>query len=192
MIKTINSYLSKDELNLAKEYWLIREPSLAPCEQCPNSTSTYADSLSETFLKTKKSVIEAVVGEPLLPTYSFSRMYFKSGLLEKHSDRPSCEVSVTLNILADKDWAIWFHPLKEETSEEDPTKKAISLITKPGDAVVYEGCNYSHWRDEYQGEKCMQVFLHYVRANGRYKSFAMDGRKYFGQEKTQAMAEVWA
>ena len=191
MIKTINNYLSKDELNLVKEYWLVRQPSLKPCSQCPNSVSTYADPLSETFLKTKKSLIEAVVGEPLLPTYSFSRMYFKGGLLDRHSDRPSCEVSMTLNIIADKDWPIWFHTLKEGTAEEDPNEKPISLITKPGDAVVYEGCNYSHWREPYDGEKCMQVFLHYVRANGKYKSFAMDGRKYFGQDKTVAMTEVW-
>ena len=37
----------------------------------------------------------------------------------------------------------------------------------------------------------MQVFLHYVRANGRFKAFAMDGRKFFGQTKSQALESIW-
>jgi hypothetical protein len=98
MIKTINNFLSKEEVELATQYWLVKEKSLKPCEQCPNSVATYADPLSETFLKIKQPILEATVGEKLLPTYSFSRMYYKKGLLAKHSDRPSCEISVTLNI----------------------------------------------------------------------------------------------
>jgi len=190
MIKAINNFLSKEEIELSKQYWLVREKSLKPCEQCPNSVSTYSDPLSETFLKIKQPILEACVGEKLLPTYSFSRMYYKGGLLTKHSDRPSCEVSVTLNIMSDKDWEIWFHKLGDN-KKIDPNTKPTSLITKPGDAAVYEGCEYEHWRDPYEGEKCMQVFLHYVRANGQYKSFAMDGRKYFGQLKEEALRGVW-
>jgi hypothetical protein len=60
MIKTINKFLTKDELKLAEEYWLIKEPSLPICNQCPNSVSTYADVLSETFLKTKKHLVEKI------------------------------------------------------------------------------------------------------------------------------------
>ena len=128
-------------------------------------------------------------------------MYYKGGELKKHSDRPSCEVSVTLNIFADNtDWPIWFHKLDMSKPKdpnttnyvEDPNAKPMSLITKPGSAAAYEGCAYSHWREPYPGEKCMQVFLHYVRAKGRYTSFAMDGRKYFGQQKQQAIKNVWA
>lgn len=190
MIKVIKNFLSNEELKVAQDYWLVREPSLKPCEQCPNSVSTYADPLSETFLKIKKPILEAAVGEELIPTYSFSRMYYKQGLLAKHSDRPSCEVSVTLNILSDKDWSIWFHKL-DQNRNIDPNAKPTSLITKPGEAAAYEGCEYDHWRDPYEGEKCMQVFLHYVRANGQYKAFAMDGRKYFGQMKEEALRGVW-
>ena len=32
----------------------------------------------------------------------------------------------------------------------------------------------------------MQVFLHYVRKEGRYSSFKLDGRKFFGQKKDEA------
>ena len=200
MIKEINNFLSKGELKVAQDYWLIREPVLEACGQCNDSVAVYADPLSETFLKTKKHLVEKAFGEKLIPTYSFSRMYYKDGELKKHSDRPSCEVSVTLNIFADDtNWPIWFHKLDmskptnkgSANYEEDPKAKSKSLITKPGSAAAYEGCEYAHWREPYKGEKCMQVFLHYVKENGRYKAFAMDGRKHFGQSKDAALKGVW-
>lgn len=191
MIKAIRNFLSSEELKLAQDYWKIREPGLKPCAQSPNSVAVYADFLSETLVSSKKSIVEAVVGEELTPTYTYSRMYHKGGELVKHNDRPSCEVSITLNIFADKDWSIWFHKLKDGTTEVDPNAKPSSYLTKPGDAVVYEGCNYSHWREPYDGEKCMQVFLHYIRTNGQYKAFALDGRKYLGQGKDEALRGVW-
>jgi hypothetical protein len=189
MIKTIPNFLNKQELELTQQYWALREPLLQPCEQCPNAVSTYSDFLSETFLVNKKDLVEKTVGEPLLSTYSFSRMYYSDSILAKHSDRPSCEVSITLNIEADKEWPLWFVKLDEKRK---PMKvEPCSLITKPGDAAVYEGCAYEHWRDPYDGKKCMQVFLHYVKANGRYTSFAKDGRKHFGQMKEDALKRVW-
>tara|TARA_R100001443_G_C3354906_1_gene177709 strand:- start:835 stop:1413 length:579 start_codon:yes stop_codon:yes gene_type:complete len=190
MIQTINNFLNKEELELSQNYWLVKENTLKNCEQCPGSKSIYSDTLSETFLKTKQSLIENAIGEKLLPTYSFSRMYYQGGSLAKHSDRPACEISITLNILADKDWKIWFHEL-DENNKIDSNKQPTFLITKPGDGAVYEGCAYEHWREPYEGNKCMQVFLHYVRANGRFKAFAMDGRKFFGQSKGQAINNIW-
>ena len=190
MIKQISNFLSTEELKLAQEYWLIKENFLNKCLQCPNSKSTYADMLSETLLKIKTPIIENAIGEKLLPTYSFSRMYYQGSSLDKHSDRPSCEVSITLNILADKDWEIWFHELNEDKTI-NTNKKPMSFKTNNGDALVYEGCKYEHWREPYEGNKCMQVFLHYVRANGRFKAFAMDGRKFFGQNKSEALESIW-
>ena len=119
MIKPINNFLTKGETDFLKDYWETREPSLEACGQCNNAVSSYADFTSESLLRTKQHLVEEAMGIELLPTYSFSRLYYNGSELTKHVDRPSCEVSVTLNILADKDWAIWFHPLKEETSEEE-------------------------------------------------------------------------
>ena len=189
MIKPISNFLSKEELKLAQQYWALREPLLQPCDQCPNAVSAYGDFLSETFLVNKKDLVEKVTGESLLPTYAFSRMYYSASILAKHSDRPSCEVSITLNIEADKEWPLWF--VKLDKNNKPMKVEPCSLITKPGDAAVYEGCGYEHWRDPYEGKKCMQVFLHYVKANGRYTAFAKDGRKHFGQMKEDALQKVW-
>ena len=42
--------------------------------------------------------MEKETNKKLLPTYAFWRTYTKFAVLEKHTDRPSCEISVTVNI----------------------------------------------------------------------------------------------
>ena len=189
MIKPLPNFLSKEELKLAQQYWALREPVLPPCDQCPNAVAAYGDPLSETFMVHKKSLVEKAVGEPLIGTYSFSRVYYRQSLLAKHYDRPACEVSITLNIYADKEWPLWF--LKLGPDKKPIEKEPCPLVTQPGDAAVYSGMDYDHWRDPYEGEKCMQVFLHYVKANGNYKAFAQDGRKYFGQMREESLRQIW-
>ena len=46
--------------------------------------------------------MEKETNKKLFPTYSFWRMYTKYNYLAEHDDRPSCEISVTVNIDADK------------------------------------------------------------------------------------------
>ena len=54
--------------------------------------------------------IENTLGMDLLPTYFYDRFYYVGQQLKRHSDRPACEVSVTLQIStnSDKPWPIWF------------------------------------------------------------------------------------
>ena len=158
--------LTSAERQLAEQYWTIREPLLPPCAQCTNAVISLGDYLSETFLVHKKHLIEEVMKEPLMGTYAFTRIYYHNSKLAKHKDIFSCEVSVTINIMADKDWKIWF-------SKDD----SISNFTaKPGEAIAYEGTEYDHWRDAYEGQKCIQVLLHYVYANGKNKNWIDTGR----------------
>ena len=37
-------------------------------------------------------------GLKLVPTYSYTRLYRKGNILQRHKDRPSCEISTTLNL----------------------------------------------------------------------------------------------
>jgi hypothetical protein len=39
--------------------------------------------------------------------------------------------------------------------------KGIKVDLKPGDMLVYSGCELEHWRNKFKGEECAQVFLHY-------------------------------
>ena len=91
---------------------------------------------------------------PIIPTYSYHRMYMEGAAMAHHSDRPSCQISLTINIGQTKKWPIYCTSLK--------TKKYVEVIQEPGDALVYLGCNIGHYRPEYKGDWYNQLFLHYV------------------------------
>ena len=90
--------------------------------------------------------------------------------LKKHKDRPSCEISVTVNIGSDgTKWPIFM--------------EGTSIDLNEGDAVIYLGRELTHWRKEFQGDWCAQTFLHYVDKEGENKNQFRDGRPYWGVEK---------
>ena len=159
--KLISNFLSQDEidiLNIYADMKHITNLSAFDLKQNNNGdTFYYGDAITDSLMLKKQKLMEQETGKKLLATYSFWRMYTKFAILEKHKDRPSCEISVTVNIGSDVDWPIHVDG------------KAISL--KPGDAVIYLGQEVEHWREEFQGDWCAQVFLHYVDANGVNKEY---------------------
>ena len=128
--------------------------------QIPNAKAILDHEIMfETLQERLWPTIEAVVGEELLPTYAYARLYSNGDELLKHSDRPACEVSVTIQLGRSHNYA-W--PIYMGSNRYDMAE---------GDGVVYMGCDIEHWRevcngptDYYSG----QVFLHYVRKNGKY------------------------
>ena len=62
--------------------------------------------------------------------------------------------------------------------------KGTKINLKPGDMLVYKGCDLEHWRDEFKGELCSQVFLHYKnKKNKNSKKYLFDGRAHLGLPK---------
>jgi hypothetical protein len=97
-------------------------------------------------------------------------MYTLNANLDKHKDRPACEVSVTVMIGSDgTKWHIFM------------AGKEFEL--KTGDAVIYLGCELEHWREEFKGDWHAQTFLHYVNKNGPNKEWHLDKRLTLGQQK---------
>ena len=137
---------------------------------------TYYSSLStETLLETLQGKMEEIVNKPLFPSYSYLRIYYKNSILEKHIDRPSCEYSATICITTDVEpWGIWF-----ETKEG--LEKQIFL--NPGDMIVYKGTELYHWRNKYEHNEQIQVFLHYVDQYGKYAEFKYDKRPMLATSK---------
>lgn len=101
--------------------------------------------------------VESFVGSSLLPTYTYGMLYKKDDILEKHRDRAACEISLTLNLRTDIGWGIFI---------ETPNGDAVCVDQNPGDAMLYLGCDATHWRERFHGEEHVQVFLHYVLADG--------------------------
>ena len=135
-------------------------------EQVPNSYSHYADTAMETLLLSVQPKMEKLTGLKLNPTYSYARIYKKGDILHRHKDRFSCEISTTLNLGGDP-WPIHLEPKKNvgipngKKLTASSNNKGILVNLKPGDMLVYRGMELEHWREEFQGDNCAQVFLHY-------------------------------
>jgi len=125
--------------------------------QCPSSMAIGNYRWFLDLLVNKCSFMSELIEESVLPTYCYARLYAEDEILAPHTDRPACEISVTLNLGGDKDWPIYIKNPEGDTKE---------VILKPGQAMIYLGSIASHWRKSFDGTKCAQVFLHYVKLNG--------------------------
>jgi hypothetical protein len=172
--KIIKNFLSKDEIDLLTIYCEMKHRTNITSFDLEQSnvadTKYYGDPVTDSLMLKKRMLMEKETGKKLLPTYSFWRCYTKYADLKKHRDRPSCEISVTVNINGDgTPWPIFMD--------------GNTLNLKTGDAAIYLGCEIEHWRKEFKGDYQFQTFLHYVDAEGKNKEHYMDKRKYWGCNK---------
>jgi len=136
----------------------------------PNTYSCYSDFVMETLLLKLLPIVEKETELKLIPTYSYTRLYKKGDELKRHKDRPSCEVSITLNLGGDN-WDIFLEPSGKIN------QKGMAVSLQVGDLLIYKGCELEHWREKFKGKICGQVFLHYNDINGPFK----DKNKYDGR-----------
>ena len=134
-------------------------------------------------------ILERVIGRKLYNTYYYDRFYFPGQPLIKHTDRPACEISVTIHISTNikESWPIW---IKTPDTFEDKTMKIASgenrfVHLEAGDGMVYKGCERPHWRDPMPGlleskinkDESLyyhQIFFHYVLQDGIRAHYAWD------------------
>jgi len=143
-------------------------------KQIPNTYSCYADFVMETLLMKVLPIMKKETGLDLIPTYSYARAYKKGDILKRHKDRPSCEISTTLNLGGDE-WPIFIDPtgtnnvIDEYKNIHKPNApKGDKVVLEVGDMLVYSGCELEHWREEFMGNICGQVFLHYNQLGGKF------------------------
>jgi len=158
--------------------------------QVPGSYAKYSDRLMEVLLVKTIDVMQKKTGLKLVPTYSYTRLYRTGNILNRHKDRPSCEISTTLCLGGDH-WPIYLDPTGADNVIEEykgiikpgaPTGVEVNL--KPGDMLIYSGCELEHWRKPFEGKLCGQVFLHYNHADGRFaKTNLYDKRPMLGIPK---------
>lgn len=137
-----------------------KSPMAEGDEQVPKSRSYYCLPVCNVLLGRMTEKVSELSGKRLLPSYAYCRVYFKEADLKRHKDRPSCEYSITLNLSQSQPWTIYMG--------------GKGIIQRPGDAVLYKGCEIEHYRKEFKGDEYVQVFLHYVDADGPYKEHAYD------------------
>ncbi|PWU06600.1 MAG: hypothetical protein C5B51_11965 [Terriglobia bacterium] len=136
--------------------------------QIGDAPVVYGDPHLDTLLETVRGRVEDATGVRLWPTYSYLRVYRRGNLLQAHRDRPSCEISMTVNIgmSAGAPWPIWIAG----------PKGIASVALNPGDGLIYRGCDCYHWREPFDGDHLAQVFLHYVDRNGANTEWKYDKR----------------
>ena len=134
----------------------------------PGALSSAGDVFMDGLLMDLLPFAEEVSRAKLFPTYSYFRVYSRGDVLDKHTDRPSCEISlsVCLGYQAERPWPLLV---------EGPAG-ASSVELAPGDGLLYRGIECPHWREAMDGEHTAQVFLHYVDQNGPYAEWKYDKR----------------
>ena len=171
------------------KYNLRQEPQYDKNEnQVPGSFSVYNNPKYREIHRLVRRVVQNILEIDLHPTYFYERFYYAGQELKRHSDRPACEISVTLQISTNlkEPWDIWF---------QKPDGKETSIKMKSGDAVIYKGCEREHWRFPMKSNYNIlqkkinklkkkeddtylhQIFFHYVDAQGPFVHYAYDAIK---------------
>jgi hypothetical protein len=150
----------------------------------PGSHCRYSDSLMESILLHVKPVVEKHSGKRLIPTYTYFRVYKPGDTLRDHTDRPSCEISSSItmgfrynDVHEDYRWSLHGYVNGEKRY----------FRCEAGDGIIYKGIELEHGRDQFEAGKFsyhVQVFLHYVDADGPYaEEFKYDKRPSIGIKK---------
>ena len=190
----IRKAINKDLAEFVANYFLIKKQVHDTCKevryispfdqslgyyesengQIPNTFSCYSDIAMETLMLKYQPIMEKTTELKLYPAYTYARIYKKGDILKRHKDRFSCEISTTMNLGGDN-WSIYLEPSGEKGM------KGIKVDLKPGDMLVYRGCDLEHWRNKFKGKECIQVFLHYnnIKTKGA-KDNIFDRRPHIG------------
>lgn len=167
--KVIKGYLNREEAIQLAENFKVRaeEKSLgnAAAGFVENCVSEYNCPELLAVLCEKTTFLNELLGEKVIPTYSFTRMSYTGSVLPRHTDRPTCEVSLSIHLWGDTPWA--FGIVDSEGND-------VEIILEPGDAILYDACNAEHFRAAYTGECYIQTFHHYVYLNGELSSNGFD------------------
>ena len=128
-------------------------------DQVPGAPAFYNDHECALIHHRLVPVLSNIVGRRLLPTYCYGRIYNQKSILEPHTDRPACQISVSMTVAKNTEFTWPFHLIDLHGKE-----KSISL--KPGDGLIYMG-KLIHWREpaDSRVETLSQIFLHYVEDN---------------------------
>jgi hypothetical protein len=166
---------STEAIQLASDFSRYLKLNNCPADgQCVKSPATYNYLGALQVLCDKNAEVGLLIGEKVLPCYCYGRDYRHGDVLERHIDRPSCEISLTVNLDGDTKWPIFI---------ETPDFQTIPVDLNPGDALVYRGTVAPHWREEFTGNRCVQMFFHYVLSEGYNNNNYFDPERRIHQHK---------
>jgi hypothetical protein len=159
----VKAMLPKIMVDYIKVYYaiLLANGKFYKDTQCPLSLALGGDPGLDAVLEWIRPEISRLVGFELTPTYSYTRLYAKGDVLKRHTDRPACEISVSISISV---------PAGAEPSTLflKPSYDEVEIKMFEGDGCVYVGTEIPHWREPFSSDGYNQLFLHFIVTNGRY------------------------
>jgi hypothetical protein len=173
----VRKFLPRSILDFLRVYFRIQAMNgkLKPDSQAPLSLSVYGDPALDAFLDFVGPEMRRRVGRDLVPAVSYARIYMKGDVLVPHTDRPSCEVSVSICLAT---------PAGADPSPlyfRRSGRRARKVTMREGDACIYRGAEIEHWRDPFPEGGHIQLFLHYIDRNGpHFPALRFDGRPRLG------------
>jgi len=141
------------------------------------------------FLLGLTPLVSGLVGRDLLPTYDYFRVYRVGDICRVHSDRSSCEHSLSL-ALGYSDGKVWDLEIgrrnlagRAEAVDDDFGGEAHAAIgLEPGDALLYRGVDRRHGRTSPNPNRwSAHLFMHWVDRDGPYRDQAFDGVPFEGE-----------
>lgn len=217
----LKNFIPEGMIEFAKHSWkrtensrqwgmsVEEEQSVVPTPNGKEQTEYVSENMAnvpfgESMLIMLKKPLQDALELSLVPTYSFGRTYYRDARLFAHTDRPSCEVSMTFPIEYETDdkkpWSIWvlgdknyvgvdyqeaWQYVQHKNFEERFAMGAKRVFLEPGDVLAYQGCNAIHWRDKLVGNFSRHIFAHYVDANGPLYD-GCEALRYDGRESVYA------
>lgn len=120
----------------------------------------------DSILHESAAILSNIIGESILPTYSYPVINLPGNVLYRHTDRPACEFTASLTVDSYPNGYIW--PLYVETIN----KRDVCVLLNPGDLVLYSGTKRPHWRNRLP-EGCfnISIFFHFVREHGELSNW---------------------
>ena len=129
----IRNFISSDKAKkLSEEFKNYCEENPEDCpsdDQIPNTPAKHNYISFLEILCQKTSEVSEIIGESVLPTYSYARIYKNGDILKKHTDRDACEVSLTVHLDGDSEWEIFVESSNNE-SQSIKLQSGVELIGK--------------------------------------------------------------
>lgn len=132
------------------------------------------------------ATVAALVGEELLPSYCYFRVYRQGDICRVHGDRPACEhsLSLTLGYGDDLPWPLEVArrpvtaPFERADAAFAADEDACAVAMLAGDAVLYQGVHHHHGRTVPNPNRwSAHLFLHWVAKDGPFADQAFDGQR---------------
>jgi hypothetical protein len=96
--------------------------------------------------------VRRLIGKPIKQTYVYLAVYAHHGVLAAHVDRPQCQYTLDLCL--------------EDSGGDGPWPLYVdgeAVLLSANDAVLYRGCEQTHWRDVMpEGKTVKLAFFHFV------------------------------